>query len=349
MTTTPEFQGTSEQPIIDVIGVTTDTEQIGFQFENILHYRLFNFSFIKWVYKNRHIHLSLPIFKRNSIMLIKGRYRALIGIKGTLKEYLRNTVDALHIIESVTEKFLLKKIIPKKLANVYIITSPFISQGISLLPFVFIYVATSDRQFYRIHCYGCLRTFYLVKFPFRLLCSNLMPFSLPLCIEMALFFPKWFTNIMWRTGPMTFVRRVTLSFAIIAEIFGEPFPPKRLLPNKPLTYKVAQPCNTGLLKHLQKKQQQNLLMFEVMRGDNLGSTIELEIIDDVPRIAECVIESTLRAERLNDINQLEVEKKKLLGNKKIKDLRITQRKQLRIRSQIKAKKWRDAIKRVLFF
>jgi hypothetical protein len=140
-----------------------------------------------------------------------------------------------------------------------------------------------------------------------------------------------------------------MSFAIIAEIFGEPLPPERLFPNKPLTYKVSQPCNVSLLKHLQKKQQQNPLMFEVMRGDNLGSTIELDIIDDVPRIAECVIESTLRAERLNDINQFEVEKKKLLENKKRKDLRITQRKQLRIRSQINAKKLRDSIKRILFF
>ena len=125
MTIKPEFQGTSEQPIIDVIGVTTETETetepIGFKFENV-RYRLFNFSFLKWLYKHRHIHLSAPIFKRNSIILIKGRYRALIGIKTTLQEYLRNTVDALHVLESVTENFLLKKIIPKKLVNVYIIT-----------------------------------------------------------------------------------------------------------------------------------------------------------------------------------------------------------------------------------
>ena len=37
-----EFQRTSEQPVIDVIGITTNTENIGFEIENI-RYCLFNF------------------------------------------------------------------------------------------------------------------------------------------------------------------------------------------------------------------------------------------------------------------------------------------------------------------
>jgi hypothetical protein len=338
---TTEFQGTAEQPVIDIIGVTTNTENVGFEFQNI-RYRFLNFSFLKFIYKHRDITVSLPILKRNIIMLIKGRYRALIGIKTSAKEILRNTLDAVNVLESIADEYLLKYVIPKKMTNIYLITSPFISQGLTLLPFVAIYVATNDRQFYLIHLrFGCLRTLYLVKFPFRLLCSNLMPFSCQIAEQMVLFGPLWFAKMVWRTGGVKFLRRLTLSIAIVAEIFGEPFPPKRLVPNKPLTYKVAQPCDVRFLKHLQKKQQENPLMFEVMRGDNL---MELVIIDDVPRIADCVIESTLRAERLNDINRLQIEEKKPLRN-----LRIIERKKLRMRSEIKAKTLRDAIKRVLFF
>jgi hypothetical protein len=146
-----------------------------------------------------------------------------------------------------------------------------------------------------------------------------------------------FNKILWRTGAITFIRRLTLSFAIIAEIFGEPFPRKRRLPNKSLIYKIAQPCNTSLLKHLQRLQKENPVRFELMVGDNLDATIELEIID-LPPVADCVIQSTLRAKRLNDMKQLQIKDRKQLRNKKRKDLRITEKQQLRKKSQIKAKK-----------
>ena len=109
-------------------------------------------------------------------MLIKSRYRPLIGIKTTFKESLRNTSDASFILQSMIDEYLLKKIIPTRLVNVYIITSPFITKGLSLVPYIVVYTSTSNRKFFHLHRFGCLRTIYLVRCPIRLVLSTLMTF-----------------------------------------------------------------------------------------------------------------------------------------------------------------------------
>ncbi len=279
------------------------------------------FRVVKWAWKHRNIRVSWPLFKRNTGMIITanlGRYR----------EVLRNISEGSEAFYSLLDESILNKL-PEGLVNTYIKTSPYISESVNLVPVFLAYNCITDRRFVNWNTsYGALRMLYQGRKPIRLMFSTAIKYNFDFSVLFLRFVCR--DDLIDRlTVGMTVskFRRITIIvLASLGELFGEPY--DKPIPNKPVLLMLAKNVNTRSLTSMQSEtygSPQNPMIFDLIIKDKVNLMLGK---DSVPPIRDCV-----------EVSLADLERTTVLQNRKV----------LRIRSQTKARRTRDSIKRILLF
>lgn len=293
----------------------------GFQIPNLMFTG--RFRLLRWLFKHRNLKRSLPVFKRNAGMLITANLKR-------SKEFYRNGFEASVALQSILDEKILA-ILPERLINPYLFSSPFISQGSTLIPAFIAFNCVDDYTFVKWHtAYGSLRILYIQFRPVRLFFSVAMTHnfeSFLLLFDFLHFdsFVNWLSGMSsWKMRKMTI-----LMLASLGEVFGEPY--AKQIPNKPVVFIVAKGYTNRFLNTLQPepyRSAQNPVLFHSIMNDKVNFII---VKDSVPS-PDCIQVSLADFDaELNRTNTLE------------------NRKQLRLRSEMNARQLRDCIRRVVLF
>jgi hypothetical protein len=249
---------------------------------------------------------------------------------GRYREVLRNISEGSKAFYSVLDESILNKL-PEGLVNTYIKTFPYISESVSLVPVFLAYNCINDITFVKWHTtYGALRMLYQGRKPIRLMFSTAMKYN----FDSSVLFLQFVCGdrlIDRLTVGMTVAkfRRITiLVLASLSEVFGKPYGKPITLPNKPVLLMLAKNTKNRSLTSMQSEtyaSPQNPMIFDLIINDKVNLMMGK---DSVPPITDCI-----------KVSLADLEKTNILQNRKV----------LRVRSQIKARRTRDCIKRILLF
>lgn len=306
-----------------------DEKVIGFILPD-LRPKMFSFRIIKWVYRHRNLRRSLPLLKRNSLLIIKANTQRARFLRLTLNEYLRNTSAAYTATKSVVDEVLMNKI-SSNFLNGYVVVSSFSAQSIFLIPALVVYNSVDDKNFVKLHhVFGPLRLLFQCQRPTRMIFSAAMFYPskvLVALLDMA-FMDLFITDPNISIAKLK--RVVLILLATLGELFGEPYGKHPIiLPSKPMTFRVAKNSTCRVLNNFQTENytyKERPIIFHLMLEGNLTFILE-EIL--IPDISGCVVETSL-----NDFNKTTI---------------LEDRKILRIKSEAKAKRVRDSLIRILLF
>lgn len=206
------------------------------------------------------------------------------------KAILRNVFEKSAALQSVVDEFIINKL-PQRLVNNYIITSPFITESVTLLPVFIAYNCVSDVNFVIWHkTYGLLRTLYQGYKPVRLLFSAAMHYNTEVCILLLRFvhFDDFLNRALFGMSTSKFRRIIILALASLGEVFGEPYGKQLILPNKPVLFMVAKNCNNRFLNSMQSERYgspQNPMLYDLILNNNVNFIMDKE---SVPPSADCI-------------------------------------------------------------
>lgn len=282
------------------------------------------FRLLRWLFKHRNLKRSLPVFKRNTGMLITANMKK-------SKEFYRNTLEASVALKSITDEKILATL-PERLINTYLFASPYIVEGSTLIPAFIAFNCVDDCTFVKWHtAYGSLRLLYIKFKPVRLFFSITMAYNLESFLLLFDFLHfDGFVN--WLSGMSGCkMRKMTiLMLASLSEVFGESY--AKQIPNKPVVFIVAKSSTSRFLNTLKSdepyRSTQNPMLLHSIMNEKVNFIM---VKDSVP--SPDYIEVSL-----SDFDA-ELKRTNILEN----------RKQLRLRSEMKARQLRDCIRRVVLF
>jgi hypothetical protein len=310
---------------------TAELPEKGFQIPNLMFTS--RFRLLRWLFKHRDLRSSLPVFKRNTGMLItanlKKAKKLYKNIKKT-KEIYRNTFEATVALKSVLDEKILATL-PERLINPYLFSSPFIVQGTTLIPVFIAFNLVDDCTFLKWHTYyGSLRLLFIKFKPVRIFFSIAMTCNLESFL-LVLDFVHFNSFVSWLHGMSGCrTRKITiLMLASLAEVFGEPY--SKQIPNKPVVFIVAKSSTSRFLNTVKPepyRSLQNPMLFPSIMNDKVNFIM---VEDSVPS-PDCIQVS------LADFDA-ECNRTKILED----------RKQLRLKSETKARQLRDCIRRIVLF
>lgn len=302
-------------------GIDSTASKIGFDLGFVFSGGISPLRPFFWLFKHKNVFQSVPLLRRNVLLLVKSNIKKVNNLR-----LRRNAIykSSFLFVRKIGDNFVLL-ILPTKFVHRYKICSPYFSETVSLIPYLYLYGNISDRQFYYLHSnFGVYRMIYQGNMPVRLtltVLSKHLPEILTIFTQYFKPMPPWLFNFLFpkNVSILKIMRKFILTVAIIGELFGESYSSKEILyNNKAVTYKVAQhSVRTEFLENLRNQQTQNPIVLNPMMC--------YEIIPP----CECILEATLE----------EREETKKLETTEI----------LRIRSEIQAKNMADSIKRIALF
>jgi len=304
-------------------GITDTTE--GFKIPNLMWTGKFRILFFFW--KHRNLRRSLPVLKRNTKMLITANVKR-------SKEYYRNAFEASAALQSILDEKILNKL-PQRFVKNYMMASPFVSEAVTIIPAFIVYNSVSDRTFVKWHTtYGALRMLSQGFRPVRLLFSVAMINNIESTVLLLRFvhFDTFVYRLTYHMSIPKIKRVVILMLATLGEVFGEPYGKPIILPNKPLLFIVAKNSTNRVFNTMQSEayaSPQNPMLSHSIMNDKVNFIM---IKDSAPPSLDCIKVSLADVD--TDLNRKNI---------------LQKREELRLRSQVNARKLRDCIRRILLF
>lgn len=317
--------------------------------------RIFNFSMLKWLFRHRNIRTSLPTLRTNTVILYKRMYNQLIvSYDESIRvfHYTRNFVEGKNALVSVMDEKIITMLQNNNLLSEwYYINSPYASQLIGFIPTSLLYARLLNNNsllHFKYKYAFKLKFLFLIGKPVRQFLSGCMHFGSPFLCELYYYlnpvgFPRFHLFAVYKV--------LMLMLGICSEGFGESFEPYiEIQPIRPMPVRLKNYNSNKLLKRLVKQRYLIPPILDVVLYDE----IELVMVEEsVPRILPYrsqILTLPAPPEILTLPASQEIPLKSIIKvplNKVLEVGTKERREKLRLRSQIRARKTRNAVTRIL--